>query len=752
MNSSLFLSRRILPRWLCLALVCGIAVGESVAQDRPQLGLALSGGGAKGLAHIGVLQVLEENGIYPDLISGTSMGSIVGGLYAIGYSPDNLATFATNLNWNSYFTDTYPRSFLPVEERSKADRYLLSFPINEGKIQLPRGLIRGRKIQALLAGLTSTMHDLENFDDFPLPFRAVATDLETGEAVVFGEGKLRLALRASMSIPSAFEPVAYQEKLLVDGFLARNLPVEDVLALRAGVVIAVDVGSPLLLKEELKSIVDVLEQTSSFRGVEPNQRQRDLADVVIDPELEPFGAISYDRADSLIARGRAAAAEALPRVERTLDSLGISLPMEPFVRPAFLKDSFHVTEIQFEGDTPATERILAQLFRFRPPGVLTTDRLADLLGQLYGSGFFELVDYELQPTPDGSFRLILSAQAGPDRFVRAGFNYDTDYKAQVLLNWAGRNLLFQGSVLSAELGISEYPRAALDYLIYTRTKPSFGLHFENLINYFPGRIFEDFRLINEFDAHYYRSSLSTISGIGREWYIEAGLLSERLSQNRRFFTLADGEAVMNQRAGFFSISRDSYNRTHFPDQGSLASARLQYTFAGNIRERSLEGRRIDIQDNLMLTALGNKIFPFSDRLVLDGTLAGGLIDYRERSLVNLLYLGRALPGQERFFDVYGFRYMELPVTSFGMVQAKLRLEVGKDNFVAFGGNYLRYVQREFSLILNEGRLNREHTEGNFSALAIELGALTPFGPVLLSTEYNLRLRRINMALHAGYYF
>ncbi len=748
-----FLSiRHLFSCWLGLTLLVSPLAPQLSGQPTPRLGLALSGGGAKGLAHIGVLQVLEAHGIYPEMISGTSMGSIVGGLYAIGYSPDRLARFATELNWTNYFSDTYPRSFLPVEERSQADRYLLSFPIKDNGLELPRGLIRGRKIQALLAGLTSSVHTTPAFDDFPLPFRAVATDLATGEAVVFREGRLRRAIRASMSIPSAFEPVQFQGRLLVDGYLVRNLPVEDVVKLGADVVVAVDVGSPLLAQEDLNSIADVLEQTSSFGSVEPNQRQRDLADVVIDPELEPFGAISYDRADSLIFRGRLAAIRALPRLRRILDSVGIELPMPAPDRAGLIRDHFYITEVAFTGDSPTTQRVLSQLFSFRPPEEVTTEDISDLLGILYGSGFFELVDYDLIPQSDSSYQLQLSAEAGPDRFARASINYDTDYKAQILFNYTHRNLFLRGSVLSAELGISEYPRAALDYLIYTRTTPSLGLHFQNTINYFPGRIYEDFRLANAFDAHYYRSSLSTISGIGRQWYAELGLLSERLSQNRQFFTLSDGESVMNQRAGFLSISRDSYDRTHFPTSGSLASARAQYAFGGNLRERSLENHRIDLRESWLLTAHGSKVFPFTDRFALEGSLAGGFLEQPEPSLVNLLYLGRALPGQIRFFDIYGLRFMELPVTAFGLAQAKFRLEVGQDNFVALGGSYLRYEQDEYSIILDQERQLRSASEGSVSALALELGSLTPFGPVLLSTEYNLDLRRINIALHAGYYF
>ncbi len=222
------------------------------AGPRPKLGLALSGGGAKGLAHIGVLEVLEQNGIYADMISGTSMGSVVGGLYSIGYSPEQLVDVALSVDWSDYFNDAYPRAYQPIEERGRAARYQLSFNIQKGKLTLPQGLLQGRKIQALLASLTAPVHDIDKFDKFPKPFAAVATNIETGEAYVFHTGDLRRAIRASMAIPSVFSPVEVDGNLLVDGLVVRNLPVSDAFDLGADVVVGVDVGSPLAKKDELE--------------------------------------------------------------------------------------------------------------------------------------------------------------------------------------------------------------------------------------------------------------------------------------------------------------------------------------------------------------------------------------------------------------------------------------------------------------------------------------------------------------------
>ena len=221
------------------------AATDSAAADRqrPRVGLALSGGGAKGFAHIGVLKVLESAGVPIDCISGTSMGSIVGALYAIGYSVDEIEAIALESDWEDIFSDAITRRDRPIEQKLVEDRYLLSLPLVGTKIGLPRGLIAGQKVSALLDRLTLPVHGQTSFRELPIPFSCVATDIVTGEAVVLDSGFLPEAIRASMAIPSAFTPVEIDGRLLVDGMLVRNFPVQDVIDLGADLV----VGSKLYI-------------------------------------------------------------------------------------------------------------------------------------------------------------------------------------------------------------------------------------------------------------------------------------------------------------------------------------------------------------------------------------------------------------------------------------------------------------------------------------------------------------------------
>jgi NTE family protein len=238
-------------------LIClfssSIAFAQIAEKKRPKIGLVLAGGGAKGLAEVGVIKVLEEAGIRPDYITGTSIGSIVGGLYASGYSVDDLYALAKEIDWNYYFNDDIARIHSPVIERDDHDKYLLSFPVEDKKVKLPRGAVIGKKISLLLSRLTINAHECTDFDDLPIPFRCVATNFATGEAVVLSKGSLADAMRASMSIPSVFEPVVIDGQLLIDGASARNMPVQDVIDMGADIVIAVDIGGPLLTDEQFKT-------------------------------------------------------------------------------------------------------------------------------------------------------------------------------------------------------------------------------------------------------------------------------------------------------------------------------------------------------------------------------------------------------------------------------------------------------------------------------------------------------------------
>ena len=275
----------------------------------PKVGLALSGGGARGAAHIGVLKALEKTGIRVDYIAGTSFGALIGGFYALGYSPERIEEIFASQNWNDLFSDSPDRRLSPLIQR-KNFRYLGELTIREFNVELPAGLWGGQKLTEVLNYYTTTQEMLDSgydYDRLRIPFRAVATDLLSGKQYIFRRGPMAEAMRASIAIPMMFTPVEKDDMLLADGGLANNLPADVVREMGAEVVIAVDVTSSLLKKEEVRTFFDVMEQTLSIQMKQSLDRNLKFADAVLKPELEGFSYSSYAQIREISARGEQAA-------------------------------------------------------------------------------------------------------------------------------------------------------------------------------------------------------------------------------------------------------------------------------------------------------------------------------------------------------------------------------------------------------------------------------------------------------------
>jgi NTE family protein len=437
------------------------ASGAPDLRDRPRVGLALSGGAAKGLAHVGVLRVLEREGVPIDVIAGTSMGSIVGGLHAIGVTPDSLASLAVRLDWGSLFTDRVERARLTPDQRAFDARTVLSLPFDEGRVRLPSGAVEGTAIQRLLARLTWSAAGIRDFSTFPRPFVAVATDLDTGEAVPLDEGVLSEALRASMAIPGAIEPYGVGGRLLVDGGLSRNLPAEDARALGADVVICSDVSDPLGAAEETMSFLDVLMQTVAWSTTASTRAQRAACDILIEPDIEGLATLDFGAADEWIQRGEAAAEASLERLAG-LARRGDPVPAPP-LSGAF-PDAVPVVALRVEaGGDDSAEALIRRVLDLDEDSVVTAARLDDVLEDLAATGLVGPVRYRLERFGAGAELVLQSRGRGRDR-VGLGFRYDDRQRAALLFTATLFDRIQYGSATRLDLRLGEELQMRASYL------------------------------------------------------------------------------------------------------------------------------------------------------------------------------------------------------------------------------------------------------------------------------------------------
>ncbi len=407
-------------------VACALPLCGARAQ---RVGVALSGGAARGLAHIGVLRVLEEAGVPVDVITGTSMGSVIGGLYAVGYTAAQLDTIVRTEDWLRLLTDPVDRRDLAVDRKFTEDHYLVTLPIERGGIKLPRSVVPGQRVSQLLTGLTWSAHPIRDFRALPIPFAAVATDLETSKAVVLDHGFLPDAIRASMALPSVFSPVELADTSVIDGGVIRNLPAQDARALGADVLICSDVTDPLEPRDSIVSLVDVLVQSVSFRVWDSEAVQRSKCDVLILPDVRAFSTFGFARAREVIARGEAAARAAIPAITAALARGRVPRSARPARVPLVQAESVLVTTVRFDPADLVPGGFLARALGVKPGTWVSRRTLDQRMSRLYATGLFESVGYRLDR---GDLTVVLRQRSG-GRFG-VGLRYDSRYKASVLLS------------------------------------------------------------------------------------------------------------------------------------------------------------------------------------------------------------------------------------------------------------------------------------------------------------------------------
>jgi len=418
--------------------LCAPSTGHAQAVA-PRIGLVLSGGGARGLAHVGVLKVLEELRVPVHCVTGTSMGAIVGGAYAAGATAASLEDFVRNADWNSVFRDAPPRT--EISTRRKLDEYKTLFApeygVQKGGLILPKGIIAGVSIHSFFRLLTQQAVEIGDFDKLPIPYRAVASDIETGEAVVLSKGSLSRAMRASMSVPGALAPVEIDGRLLVDGGIANNLPIDEARKLCGNVIIAVNISTPALKREEITSVLSTTGQLINFLGKANVERQ--LAslgqrDVLIAPDLGDISAGSFERSGDAIRIGEEAARAIAVSLSR------YSMPEEQYLafrrrQIAEQKPMGAVDEIRFEGLQRTNPEVLRALLESKPGDPLTEETISADLRRIYGRGDFESVDYYIQQDPGKRVLVIQPREKewGPD-YLRFGLGLATDFQGENYFN------------------------------------------------------------------------------------------------------------------------------------------------------------------------------------------------------------------------------------------------------------------------------------------------------------------------------
>ncbi|MGI9334849.1 MAG: patatin-like phospholipase family protein [Gammaproteobacteria bacterium] len=707
---------------LLLALLFGLSTAELPAAQvqRPRVALVLSGGGAKGAAHVGVIRVLERLGVPVDIVVGTSMGAIVGGLYASGLSGESLDEAIREIDWTDIFDDDPPRAERSLRrKRDDADflvRYRLG--IKDGEPQLPRGVLHGQKLTLALRKL-SAGGATPDFDRMTRRFRAVAADLETGDPVVLDSGSLALAMRASMSVPGVFPPVEYGGRLLIDGGIANNMPIDVARSLGADIIIAVNVQTDPRTREQLKSVINVVEQTINLLILRETKRQLaslHLQDVLIEPALGDIGSGDFLRAAEAIELGESAALARIARLE-AIAALGADSPRA--TASSGIAPQSHaapiISAIRIDNNTPLADEVLTSRLRARVGERLDLDKLEHDISRIYGLGHFETVDYQLS-NRGGETELTIIAQEKYTGLnsLRFGLNLESDLAGESsfniglsydlsALNGLGaewRNELVFGD----ELKIATEFYQPLDYASRWFVEPQASYEEEDI------SVFEDGSRLAEVRVKTARLGVDFGREFGTCCEARAGvrLGHGRIERTTGTLALPFDEFDVGQFS--FSFIHDTLDSVRFPRDGEFIF--VSYVDSNEALGSDSAARLVESSATAARSWGPNTIF---------GQIRVG-VDVEDRAQVQDLF---SLGG---FLNLSGFNQNELSGPNFAFGALAYYRQISD-----FGGGFgvPIYVGGSIEYGGVYADLGTIESDESFAAGSLFLGADTPIGPLYL---------------------
>ncbi len=547
------------------------------AQNKPKIGLVLSGGGAKGFAHIGVLKVLESQGIKPDYIVGTSIGSLVGGLYSIGYTPAQLEDLVLNLNWAELLSDYFPREYTYMFEKEEQDRYLLSFLVEKGKgVKLPEGFIQGQNIMNLLCRLTAKYHSVDDFSKLPIPFMCVSSNIANGEEVVITGGFLPEALFSSMAMPTVFAPIKLDDKLLVDGGIVNNFPVDVIKKLGVDVIIGVDIQTKLLDKKQIKDVTDVAGQLTTLLGNEKYLINKKGCDIIIEPDITGFSTASFNKeaARELIAKGEVAALLQIDSIKSKLTGYTFN---DSLINKGYVfNDTLAINNIAVSGIKETSFEYIMDKTNFKFPDVYTFDKINEGIKNLYGTNTYKKIYYKF--TGDDNNVLQLYLEEKPTDYINAGFNYNTIDKSSILLNLTLRNQMFGGARLSVDVIFSKNTTIKSSFQFIQANMPEISVEAE--YKQLDFEVYEKNNKVGNIDINYYRGDLSMMGVTGNNYLMGAGGRIEYYNFTPFLATDYYNTDITNVHKNFFSvyakIKFDNMDNKYLPKKGSNISMEFDY--------------------------------------------------------------------------------------------------------------------------------------------------------------------------------
>ncbi len=679
---------------ICLLLFFQLSFGQEAS--RPKVGLVLSGGGAKGLAHIGVLKTLDSLNIKVDYIAGTSMGAVVGGLYAAGYSANQLDSIFSAIDVNALLQDYTPRESKSFYEKRNDEMYALTLPFNNFKLGLPSGLSKGLYNYNLISRLTKHVSHEREFNKLPIPFLCVATDLETGEQVVLEKGILAEAIIASGAIPTLYNPIEINQKILIDGGVVNNYPVEELKNKGMDFIIGVDVQEGLKNRVQLKDVTTVLSQINNFSMIEKMDEKRKLTNIYINPDIKGYSAVSFDKGLEIIKKGN-------ERANAFCNSLmALRYDQNRYVKP-IKNDSILIADITSNKLENYTRAYILGKLKIKKNTTVTHTQLEKGISNLNATQNFSAITYSFEKIDKGE-RLVLHLKENTtNTFMKFGLHYDDLYKSGVLVNYTHKKIITKNDVVALDVILGDNFRYNFDYYLDNGFYWSFGVN--SKLNTFNRNISTDFEngvVFTDLGINSINIDLTELTNqaylqtlFAQKFSVGAGVEFKYLKIQSQ--TLQNTTPVFDRSdylSAFGYLKYDSFNQKYFPNKGlSFAGELKSYLYSSDYTQQF---KRFSIAKTE-----GSIVFePLKKCTVKSQTEIGFAIGRRTISFFDFVLGGYGFVPTNNFKPFFGYDFLSVAGDSYIKQTLTFDYEFYKKHHVNFAGNYATIGNRIF-----------EHTSG-----------------------------------------
>ncbi|QQS87990.1 autotransporter phospholipase A1 FplA [Fusobacterium canifelinum] len=703
------------------------------AKDNKNLkvALVLSGGGVKGYAHLGVLRVLERENIKIDYITGTSIGAFIGTLYSIGYSVDEIEKFLDDVNVSNFLETITDNTNLSLEKKESLKKYsvYLSFD-NELNFSFPKGLRGTGEAYLLLKELLGKYEHMDSFDNFPIPLRIVATNLNTGETKAFSKGDVAKALIASMSIPSIFEPMKIDGEIYVDGLVSRNLPVEEAYEMGADIVIASDIGAPVVEKDDY-NILSVMNQASTIQASNITKISREKASILISPDVKDISALDSSKKQELMELGKVAAEKEIDKI-KLLAKAGNEKKKEKFVTDKDVKITINKIEYD-ENFSKNTVIVLNDIFKSLLDRPISKNDIDKKIIDIYSSKYMDKVYY----TIDGN-TLIINGEKPHSNKIGLGFNYLTGYGTTFNI---GSDLVFNGKFknnITLNLKFGDYLGADLGTLTYYGVKNRFGVFTNIGYNESPFFLYNNRKKIAKFMNREAYLNIGVFNQPSNSSMISYGVLSKlsSLKQDTGDSLSQNLEYSENQTKTYIRFKYDNLDSISNPMKGIKAD--FIYNFASSFgkSKSNLYGPAYSIKGYVPINPKLSLVYGLNS-----ASLRGDRIRADQRIRLGGMYTN--INNNE--FEFYGFNYQEKQVKDLISLTLGFKHKIVYSLYFNTKFNIATFTENN-SFGNNNSRLWKDYSKG----LGISISYDSPIGPIEFSVSSDLKHRRPIGSISIGY--